>query len=181
MTFDGRVVAATNRDLEAAVAHGEFRRDLYYRLNVFPVAVPPLRRRKEDIPLLARHFAAKHGKTLGRKVNSISRRMLDHMIERDWSGNIRELESFVHRALIIGEGPVLDLPTPLAPEPVAADRASAPEAWHPLREVERSHVLRVLDQTDWVVQGQHGAASRLGLAPSTLRSRMKKLGIQRSR
>ena len=179
LTFDGRVIAATNRDLEAAVAHGEFRPDLFFRLNVFRVTVPPLRARREDIPSLAKHFVAKHAGGVGREVKSISIRMLDHMAARDWPGNIRELESFVQRALIVGDGPVLNIsPHPATPQD-QPEQAPAGQGWQRLEDVERAHVLRVLGETGWAVEGEQGAARRLGLAPSTLRSRMKKLGIVR--
>ena len=179
LRFEGRVVAATNRNLEEAVARGELRSDLYYRLNVFPVSVPPLRERKQDMPFLAKHFAAKHGKALGRQVKRISSRMLDHMATRNWPGNVRELESFVQRALIVGKGPVLQLADPLPPAPSGSERAPARETGQRLEDVEREHVWRVLQETNWVVEGERGAAARLGLAPSTLRSRMKKFGIRR--
>ncbi len=179
LTFDGRVIAATNRDLEEAVAQGEFRPDLFFRLNVFPVTVPSLRERREDIPLLAKHFVAKHAEGVSREVQSISGRMLDHLAARDWPGNIRELESFVQRALIVGDGPVLDLGEIPTTSPDQPEQAPAGQGWQRLEDVERAHVLRVLEETGWAVEGEQGAARRLDLAPSTLRSRMKKLGIRR--
>ena len=175
---DVRVIASTHRNLEHAVEREDFRADLYFRISGFPIFVPPLRERASDIPLLASHFAQKHGKRLSREIDSISTRMFRHLMAYPWPGNVRELENLVQRTLITSSGPVLDLAEPLrsmgAPEPVAprANPAS-------LREAERNHILRLLERTRWVIEGPHGAAALLAIPASTLRSKIKKLGIAR--
>ena len=171
---DVRVVAATNRDLERATRAEEFRADLYYRLNVFPVRLPPLRERPGDIPLLAQHFASKHAKRIGRSIESISARTLHSLATYSWPGNVRELENRIERALISAQGPVLDL------QPLAYEVGGA-EAARTLQEVESQHIRDVLERVDWVIEGDAGAASTLGIPSSTLRSRMGKLGIARPR
>jgi len=164
---DVRVIAATNRDLEREVAEGTFRADLYYRLSVFPIRVPPLRERREDIPQLVRHFVAKHARRLGRGVDSVSARLLKRFAAKPWPGNVRELENAVERALIISSGGVLDLWEPVG-SPARGDEDQT------LKAAERRHVLSVLSQTGWVIEGEGGAAEVLGLKPSTLRSLMKR-------
>lgn len=181
LDVDVRLIAATNRQLKLAVDRGEFRADLYYRINTFPIEVPSLAERKEDIPLLAEHFVRKHAARLGKSVEAISARLLSHLRERPWPGNIRELESFIERSLISTTGSVLtfveegepDIQTP-ASEAVSRDK-DVPN----LREFERNHILEVLEQREWVIDGEQGAASMLGLAPSTLRSKMNRLRIKR--
>jgi PAS domain S-box-containing protein len=182
---DVRLIAATNKDLVRAVEAGEFRADLYYRLNVFPISMPALRDRLDDIPLLAHHFTKKHSQRLGKQIDSIAPGFLRHLIERSWPGNVRELEAFVERALISTTGGVLK--TPIGLEPPAAQSASSSRELervaeivdHSLREAERQHILHVLREAGWIIDGPAGAASILGVAPSTLRSKMKKLGIKR--
>ncbi len=177
---DVRVIAATNRDLQARVAAGGFRADLYYRLNVFPIAVPPLRERREDIPGLVRHFAAKAARRLGRTLEGISPAFVERASAYDWPGNIRELENLVERASIMANGGVLDTvelfsqasPSEKAP-PIAAGDVT-------LEEMERVHIRRVLERTRWVIEGERGAARILGLNPSTLRGRLRKLGIRKT-
>ncbi len=176
ITFHGRFIAATNRDLGEAVERGEFRADLRYRLDVVQIAVPPLRERQEDIPELVQHFVARHGRRLGRSVERVSDRLLSHLRTRDWPGNVRELESVVQRALIGGAGGVLDLDDLVA---FGGDRQQAQHASLRLDDVEREHIVRVLGQAGWVIEGPDGAAELLGLAPSTLRSRMTRLGVRR--
>jgi len=181
LAVDVRVIAATHRDLEAAVADGSFRRDLYYRLGVYPIRVPALRDRRDDIPELALHLVAKHARRLGREVGAISSRTLEHLRRRDWPGNIRELENWVERALITATGPVLDVGAEeeeeeAAPAPRPAGARSGSER---LSEAMRTHILRVLASRQWRIEGATGAAVALGLRPSTLRSRMKRLGIVR--
>jgi PAS domain S-box-containing protein len=175
---DVRVIGSTHRDLERAVETGAFRADLYFRISGFPIRVPPLRERASDIPLLVDHFAHKHAKRLGREIDSISTRMLQHLMAYSWPGNVRELENLVRRILISSSGPVLDLAEPLRPleTPQALALGAKPSS---LREVERNHILRVLEQAHWVIEGNRGASALLGIRPSTLRSRMKKLGIAR--
>jgi len=176
---DVRVIAATNRDLAEQVREGGFRSDLFYRLNVFPLRVPPLRERKDDIPLLVRHRLEKLGPRLGRDFDGISEESLARLMDYAWPGNVRELENVIERAAILSPGPVVEV-EPLgaggeAPPAGAGDGAST------LEEVERNHILRVLESTGGVIAGSRGAAAILGLKPSTLRSRMEKLGVTRTR
>jgi DNA-binding NtrC family response regulator len=169
---DVRVIAATNRDLRQRV-----RDDLYYRLNVFPIVLPPLRERREDIPLLVQHLAAKAAHRLGRELEAISPAFVARAAAHDWPGNVRELENVVERALIMSGGALLDgtdLFTPLS-QPVPGSRPGAT-----LEEMERAYIVRVLEATRWQLEGEGGAAGILGLNPSTLRGRLRKLGIRRS-
>jgi formate hydrogenlyase transcriptional activator len=185
---DVRVIAATNRDLAAAVEDGTFRQDLYYRLNVFPVHLPPLRARPEDIPVLAHYFVARYAAKIGRKISQISRASIDHLVAYRWPGNVRELEHVIERAVILSPWRELTVPAEVLPaSPAVASEAppaaARPEASHdamPLEEVERGHIASVLKRTNWRIDGPDGAARLIGMNPSTLRSRMKKLGIQRS-
>jgi len=182
LKVDVRLVAATNRRLDEEVKAGRFRQDLWYRLNVFPITVPPLRQRPEDIPLLTRHFVEKHCRRMGRAPLEVSLATLNDLQAQEWPGNVRELESVVERAVITSSGPVLRLVdvgerrrAEGGPEPAA--RAGA--GGKTLEENEREHILATLERTAWRVQGEGGAAARLGINPSTLRSRMLKLGIGR--
>ena len=175
-----RLVVATNRDLGEAVRNGEFRSDLFYRINTFPIMLPPLRDRGEDIDLLAQHFVNLHAKRLGRDVQEISAEMMRQLRSYSWPGNIRELDGIIQRALISNSGPVVDLVEPLisnemddgTPRIISSTIAD-------LKLVERDHIVTVLDETRWKISGEKGAASKLGIPPSTLRSKMKKLGIVR--
>ena len=171
LTVDVRLITATNRDLKSMVRDGEFRADLYYRINSFPILVPPLRERREDIPLLANHFVEKHAPMLGKRVNYISPDMIRRMQAMDWPGNVREMEGFMQRALIATTGPELDYRDESDP--------AAAIAVQDLDTIQQEHIVSVLDRCNWVVGGDKGAATLLGVPPSTLRSRMKKLGIQR--
>ncbi len=170
-----RVIAATNRDLQQAVHEGRFREDLYYRLNVFPIQIPPLRERREDIPILIRHFVLKHGVRLGKKVESIPQRKLDALMAYPWPGNVRELENVIERAMIVTDGPELRLGDWLVTSP-AAPKSTRPST---LEELERDHIKKVLKFTRGRLSGPKGAAAILGLKRSTLQSRMQKLGIKR--
>lgn len=186
---DVRVIAATNRDLPTAIREGKFREDLFYRLNVFPLTLPPLRERIGDVPLLVQFLVGKFGARVGRKIESIDKPTMDWLANYRWPGNIRELENVLERAIILSNGPVLALdPTMFAAFPlekVAAKTAKAEAAPHSagdsLESIERNHIVRVLTQADWVIEGPRGAAKILDLHPNTLRSRMKKLGIQRTK
>jgi transcriptional regulator with GAF, ATPase, and Fis domain len=159
------------------VKAGSFRADLLYRLNVFPIEVPSLSARATDIPLLVEHFLRKFSKKLGKQFGGLSNSTMDRLTKYGWPGNIRELENVIERATILAKGTMLQiddafLHTDLAPQPPVADT---------LEEVERAHILRLLHDANWVVEGAQGAAIRLGLHPNTLRSRMQKLGIKKPR
>ena len=171
-----RVMAATNRDLHAAVKAGFFRADLLYRLNVFPIEVPPLSARASDIPLLVNRFVAKFSTKIGKKIDGVSQATMDRLMKYAWPGNIRELENVIERATILAKGPLLQI------DDVLLHGSSAPliPVADSLEEVEQAHILRVLHDVSWVIEGKQGAATRLGLHPNTLRSRMQKLGIKKS-
>jgi PAS domain S-box-containing protein len=170
-----RVVAATNRDLEREVREGRFRSDLFYRLNVFPIKLPPLRERVQDIPLLAAYFVNKHTPDLGKKIESIPPAAMDSLKTYPWPGNIRELEHVIERAVILSPGPQLELGDWL---PKSASGGGNGQI-STLEDMERAHIINVLGQTGWRVSGDKGAAILLGLKPTTLEARMKKLGIER--
>jgi formate hydrogenlyase transcriptional activator len=176
MTVQARVIAATNRDLRAEVRAGRFRRDLYFRLNVFPITVPPLRERREDIRPLAQYFVERLADKHGRTAASLSNAVLEQLESYPWPGNVRELENVLERAVITCNGGPLTLAGLL-------DRWDSPIDDEPaslaLEDVERSHIARVLAMTHWRIQGRGGAAHLLRLKASTLRSRMQKLGIRR--
>ena len=178
---DVRVIAATNRDLHRAVAEGTFRSDLYYRLAVFPVELPPLRLRREDIPLLIWHFITKKQAALGKRIESVSKPSLDALIEYDWPGNVRELENVIERAVILSPNQTLVLDEVFATLPTKrpAEVEQPDHSRGRLEQVERAHILEVLESCRWKIKGPGNAAERLGLKPSTLRYRMNKLGIQR--
>ncbi len=181
---DVRIIAATHRDLSAMVAAGTFRQDLYYRLNVFPLQVPALRERRDDIPLLVRHFAAHYAQRLGKRIDSIPDAVMEQLARFNWPGNIRELANVIERSVIVSQGTTLQLAewatgahvpvmpvTPSAPSPHSGLAA--------LMEVERQHIIATLEKTRWKVSGPAGAAEVLGLKATTLEARMKKLGIVR--
>jgi transcriptional regulator with GAF, ATPase, and Fis domain len=183
-----RVVAATNRDLHQEVATGRFRADLYYRLNVFPILVPPLRERREDIPVLAAHFAQKFATQLGKSITVIEESSVQALKRHSWQGNIRELENIIERAVILANTSTLRVPSlfPTEASIGAASELDIPSASQaqvrPLQshdDAERAHILAVLRETNWRVSGEHGAAQILKMKPTTLEYRMKKLGIQR--
>jgi PAS domain S-box-containing protein len=172
-----RLVAATNRDLAKMVAEGQFRADLYYRLRVFPILLPPLRERREDIPLLVRYFVDRHARKLYKKIESIPEDVMRVLTRWDWPGNIRELENFIERAVILTKGPVL---RPPLGELVVEEKGNGRHTEDvSLEATEREHILRVLRETKGKIGGTDGAAARLGLVRTTLNSKMKKLGIER--
>jgi transcriptional regulator with GAF, ATPase, and Fis domain len=154
---------------------GRFRLDLFYRLNVFPIRLPPLRERKEDIPLLAKYFAMKHSAKLGKTIETIPQKIMDALRAYPWPGNVRELENVIERAVITSPGPRLELGD-WPPKPALSPRS---ERVLTLEEVEREHIIEALELTGWRVSGEKGAAKLLGLKPTTLEARMKKLGIKR--
>ncbi len=176
LKVNARVIAATNRNLENEVADGNFRADLYYRLNVFPINSLPLRERKEDIPLLVKYFVDKYGTKIGKKVKSIPKRVIKSLQLYNWPGNIRELENVVERALILSPTDKLELGDWI---PKKGDKEKS-HALVSLEEYERDYILHVLNETMWRVSGDKGAAKILGMKPTTLESRMKKLGIRRT-
>ena len=193
---DVRVIAATNRDLEEAVRAGRFRADLFYRLNVFPLRVPPLRERASDIPQLAMFFLSRFAKRFGRQVDTIASETMDRLVSYPWPGNIRELQNVIERAVVLSRGPALELDRDLLPvparlgsgpgverhaepgRPLAKSAASGLAA--ALEETERAHIVAALERADGVIEGPRGAAKILEMHPNTLRSRMEKLGIRRS-
>jgi len=175
---NARVVAATNRDLQLMVADRAFREDLYYRLNVFPIHVPPLRERREDIPLLTDAFVRRLARRLNKSIQGVSLSSMAKLQRHDWPGNVRELQNVLERAAILSTGPVLDVSLIEETRPPLLAPLATGDA---LQDVERAHILQVLDKTNGVVGGPKGAATRLGMKRSTLNFRMKKLGIVRSR
>jgi len=199
-----RLVAATNRDLQQMVRQGQFRSDLYYRLNIFPILVPPLRERPEDVPNLVRYFVSKYAVRLNKKISSISSEGLETLSGYAWPGNIRELENFIERAVILSRGNELALPltelrlwdgdTVPVEERRSKDRRTSQRSQGPaplsgasesgtltLEDAEREHILHVLRATGWQVGGPDGAAARLGMKRTTLNSKMKRLSISRTR
>jgi formate hydrogenlyase transcriptional activator len=204
---DVRVITATNRNLEALVRNGAFRDDLFYRLNVFPITVPPLRERRRDIPALVMFFLERYARRFGKRVESVSSETMDRLVRYAWPGNVRELQNLVERAVILARGPVLALdrdvllaaadgedpavtPETATTEPTASSSASgrsaatgkAPAAGLDtlLEDVERRHIVAALEHARWVIDGPQGAARTLSIHPNTLRSRMRKLGIRRA-
>jgi formate hydrogenlyase transcriptional activator len=175
---DVRIVAATHRDLEGMILEKLFRSDLYYRLNVFPIYVPPLRERQEDIPLLVQHFVQEATRRMRKTIDTIPSETVEALVRYRWPGNIRELENVIERAVILSPGPVLRLSPRDLKSRVPPDQSAGRH--QTLEEVERNHILMTLKETRWVLSGPSGAASRLGLNRSTLYFRMKKLGITRS-
>jgi DNA-binding NtrC family response regulator len=174
ITVDVRVVAATNRVLEKEIEKGNFRADLFYRLNVFPIAIPPLRERPEDIPLLVNHFVAKYQRKLGIKISSIPDKIFKSLINHSWPGNIRELEGVIERSMILSQEGTLDL-SDWSSNAQAPMKETEPL---PLHELEKMHILQVLNKVNWKISGKNGAAEILKLNHNTLRSKMIKFGIK---
>jgi len=171
---DVRIIAATNRDLEKEVAAGRFRRDLWYRLNIFPISVPPLRERLDDIPLFVRFFVDKYGKWGGKRFDKVSQKTIDMLQRYNWPGNIREFENLIERAVITSpEGNLkIDIPVSRAAAVMQKEQKT-------LTEREREYITDALEDSYWRIEGPSGAARLLGMNPSTLRTRMRKLGIRR--
>ncbi|MFZ0772803.1 MAG: sigma 54-interacting transcriptional regulator [Candidatus Sulfotelmatobacter sp.] len=170
---DLRLIAATNRDLAKSVAEKHFRSDLFYRLNVFPIRMPPLRERREDIPVLVRYFIRKFAAKMGRVIETVPSETMNALINWNWAGNVRELENFIERSVILSEGTALQAPLAelRADSPGAVDRS--------LESTEREHIIRVLRECGGIISGRHGAARRLGIKRTTLQSKMERLGITR--
>jgi len=175
LRVDVRLIAATNRNLMHAIQEGRFREDLFYRLNIFPISLPPLRERREDIPGLVWEFVRQFSESMGKPIDHITEDSMQALIDHHWPGNVRELRNLIERAMILARGPTLH---------VALDRAptliTRPTATDTLADTERAHILKTLEQTHWRIRGAGGAAERLGLKPTTLESRMKRLGLKRS-
>jgi len=188
------VIAATNRNLQESIRTGDFRSDLFYRLNVFPIEVPPLRERQSDIPQLAMFFLSRFSKKFGKNIQGMKQATVDRLSSYSWPGNIRELQNVIERAAILSQSSVLELEPDLIPILSPADSTSidgrasvavkplglASPAAPTLEELERGHIVDVLNQTKGVVEGPRGAAKILGLHPNTLRHRMQKLGLKRT-
>ena len=172
---DVRLVAATNRDLEQMVGDKQFREDLYFRLNVFPIRVPPLRERAGDIPLLVRHYVDKYAQRMNKRIETIPEEAMAALCRHSWPGNIRELQNFIERAVILTPGRVLQIQVSELQQSIPITSTTA----NTLEDVEREHILQTLRETDGIVGGRHGAALRLGLKRTTLLSKMEKLGISR--
>jgi len=168
-----RIIAATNRDIEQEVKDGKFRRDLFYRLNVFPIVIPPLRERPEDIPLLVRAVVKEFQKKMGKEIESIPKKTMQALQSYSWPGNVRELRNLIEHAMILSKGKALDVHVPMR-------ASSEADATGNLEDMERRHIVAVLEKTDWRIAGQGGAAEVLGLKRTTLQTKMKKLGIKRS-
>jgi formate hydrogenlyase transcriptional activator len=173
---DFRLIAATNRDLEEMTANREFRADLYYRLKVFPITIPPLRERPEDIPPLVHYFAQRFARRMRREIEAVSRESMELLCRWPWPGNVRELQNVIERAVILARGPTLVVPVGELETPSAMASTAVT-----LRDAEREHILRTLEQTGWVIGGPQGAAARLGLKRTSLVSTMKRLDIVRPR
>jgi formate hydrogenlyase transcriptional activator len=196
MRVNVRIIAASNRDLDKAIKEGRFRADLYYRLNVLPMVLPPLRQRRSDIPLLTTFFVERFARQLGKQITGVAQDTMEILSRYDWPGNIRELQNVIERAVVLSRGSVLKLGRDLLPvtvetlpnEEIATGAPTNGKAagdntgdrHFSLEQVEKCHILQVLEQTGWVIEGQNGAARILDLHPNTLRSRMKKIGIDRS-
>jgi formate hydrogenlyase transcriptional activator len=170
-----RIVAATNRDLKKSVESREFRRDLYYRLNVFPIHVPPLRERREDIPLLVRYFVQRFARRMNKRIDSIPAETMNALLDWEWPGNVRELENFIERSVILTRSNTLLVP--VSELKLTTDSPAKRDLT--LISAEREHILKILRDTGGVISGTRGAAARLGLKRTTLQSKMQKLGIRR--
>jgi len=170
-----RLIAATNRDLAKSVAEREFRSDLYYRLHVFPVHMPPLRERGKDIELLVRYFVQKFSRRMNKQIETIPTETMNALTHWEWPGNVRELENFIERSVILSENAILNVPLSELRPRLQRDRHDAT-----LESLEREHILLVLRETGGVISGLHGAAAQLGMKRTTLQSRMQKMGITRA-
>ena len=168
---DVRIIAATNKVLKDEIQEGKFRKDLYYRLSAYPITVPPLRERKEDIPLLVTYYVEKFSREMGKSIESVAKKTIDKLINYSWPGNVRELENVIERAVVLSQGKSLNIIEDLNQETME------PESIRTLEENEKSYIIMVLEKTNGRIEGKSGAAELLGINPSTLRSRIKKLGI----
>jgi len=189
MNVNVRIIAASNRDLDKAIHEGRFRADLYYRLNVLPMILPPLRQRRSDIPLLTSFFVERYSRELGKQITGVAQDTMEILSRYDWPGNIRELQNVIERAVVLSRSSVLRLGRDLLPlsaeaaeinDDIVVPSCASNGVPHSLEQVEKRHILDVLTQTKWVIEGANGAAKILELHPNTLRSRMKKLGLDRN-
>jgi transcriptional regulator with GAF, ATPase, and Fis domain len=171
-----RIIAATNQNLKKAIINGQFREDLYYRLDVFPIWLPPLRERKEDIQLLVRYFVKKYSTRLGKEIDMIPQKLMDNFQNYTWPGNVRELQNLIERSVILSQGNVLQADEYADINKIEPSHVLTTATLH---DVERAHILRVLENSEWIIEGKRGAALQLGLKPGTLRSKMKKFDIKR--
>ena len=174
LTSQFRLIAATNRDLRALASEQQFRTDLYYRLNIFPITVPALRERREDIPLLTRYFVQDFATRMRKRIDSIPAEAMDSLVNYSWPGNVRELRNVIERSVILTSGTRLQIPKDALSQPL-----TEPATVLRMKDAERRHILEALNASNWVVGGPHGAATLLGLKRSTLQSRMERLGIRR--
>jgi chemotaxis protein methyltransferase CheR len=172
---DVRIIAATNKVLKNEIQEGRFRKDLYYRLSAYPITVPPLRERKEDIPELISYYVKKYSREMGRNIESIPKAMIDKLIDYSWPGNVRELENVIERAVVISQGNILNIVEDFKHDSIDSDSLKT------LEEHEKLYIIKVLEKTNGRIEGKSGAAELLGINPSTLRSRIKKLGISSNR
>lgn len=177
--LDVRIVAATNRDLERMVGKGEFRADLYYRLKVFLIEIPPLRQRLDDIPLLVRHYVHKYARRMKKDVEFVPQETMETLVRYSWPGNVRELQHFIERAVILSSGTVLEAPLSELKRAIQ-ERQIAFKSPRTMEEIERESILQALHASHWVVGGPNGAAVKLGLKRTTLASRIEKLGLSRN-
>jgi len=176
LVSDFRLVAATHRDLRALAGDQQFRTDLYYRLNIFPIAIPPLRERREDIPMLVRYFVQDFAARMRKQIDAIPSESMEALVQYSWPGNVRELRNVIERSVILSSGKRLHIPKDALPKPLAEASQVLP-----MSDAERRHILEALTAAHWVVGGPKGAAALLGMKRSTLQSRMQKLGIRRVR
>jgi formate hydrogenlyase transcriptional activator len=172
-----RVLAATNRDLQQMVEEKQFRADLYYRLSVFPIQMPPLRDRKDDIPVLARQFMARYAGQMNKIVEDIPREILDAMLAYDWPGNVRQLQNFIEHGVIVSSGSTFQPSL----RPLRSKKSAVTRSRKTLEDAVREHILHALEQTKWVVGGRYGTAAYLGVARTTLLAKMRRLGIESAR
>lgn len=179
ISVDVRLVAATNRDLAEMISQGRFRSDLYYRLNIFPILLPPLRERADDIPRLVRHFTQAYARRMGRRIERVPSSVMDALVRYPWPGNVRELQNVIERAVILSKGPTLEVPAADLQSASASPTTRTAAASVTLADAEREHILRALRETNWVLGGPKGAAARLGMKRSTLHEKIKRLGISR--
>jgi len=169
-----RLIAATHRDLPQMVENKEFRADLFYRLSVFPVCMPPLRERSEDIPELTRHFISKYASSMNKSVEEIPEETMEAMLAYDWPGNVRQLQNFIEHGVIVSRGSIFEAPL----SQLRSQKNNVPKNSKTLEDATRDHVLQILEETQWVVGGRNGAAARLGVARTTLIAKMRRLGIE---